>query len=286
MFALLRKLCPCCFLRLPRNTDVGAAEGFWEQPGGHQVSSCPVGNAALGFLPRTLPCWGSFPASPVLSWPNPTQGWFAGFCLWFFTLKRRCCVSLGGVCTPSFFPEKWEKKNLPYRRGHRHFHCHISPCAWLCSKGLWLAEKPKTQRLTFNQTKTLLCLLPAVVILSFLCPLDREDRVPPIRNHWWPGLMVWSQAIAEMGGDLAEQIESFLLQKPFSAASGCKMNENFVSCFNFAYIFGDRWWLMNGIYPSWQSIYLAFIFLGTGGILWKEYYPMGHLLLISIVSSK
>lgn len=49
--------------------------------------------------------------------------------------------------------------------------------------------------------------------------------------------MVWSQAIAEMGGDLTE---SFLLQKPFSAAFGCKMDENFVSCFNFAYIFGDR----------------------------------------------
>lgn len=66
----------------------------------------------------------------------------------------------------------------------------------------------------------------------------------------------------------------------------CKMDGNSASRFNYNNVFGDRWWPMNGIYPSWQSIYLVFISLGTGGTLWKEYYLMGHLLLISTISSK
>lgn len=203
-----------------------------------------------------------------------------------FHIKTKVlCVP--GWCLHSFL-FSWEigEETPPYRRGHLHFHCHVSPCIWLCNKSLWLVGKPQTQRFKFNQTQALLRLLPAVAILCFLrvlptqrwgpCASDQKSLVTwsgdVVPDHCWNGRwLYWANRVITP----AETI-----------SSGCKMEENFASCFNYDNIFHDRWWLMNGTYPNWQSIYLAFIFLGTGGILWKEYYLMGHLFLISIVSSK
>lgn len=185
-----------------------------------------------------------------------------------------------------FFLRNRRRNPPPYRRGHLHFHCHVSPCIWLCNKSLWLVGKPKTQRFIFNQTQALLRLLPAVAILCFLRVLPTQ-RWGPCASHWkllvtWSGDVVpdhcWNGRWLYWANRVITPAETI--------SSGCKMEENFASCFNYDNIFHDRWWLMNGTYPNWQSIYLAFIFLGTGGILWKEYYLMGHLFLISIVSSK
>lgn len=118
-------------LQLPQNTDAGTAAGFWEQPGGQQVSSCPLGNVALEFLPRLrlIPCTPSVILVP--------QRWFCRLLPLFFPLEWRCCVSLGGVCTlPFFFLRIGRIKKSPYRRGYLHFHYHISPCTWLCNTSL------------------------------------------------------------------------------------------------------------------------------------------------------
>lgn len=166
------------------------------------------------------------------------------------------------------------------------------PHTWLCNKSLWLVGKPQTQFLVFNQTKSLLCVLPAVAVLCW-----SEDHVPLIRRHWWPSLVLWcdhgvpswpwwpslvlwSHITADTVCDFPEQM---VVTPTETISSGCKSSD---SCFNCDNILRCRWWPTNGIYPSWQSIYLVFIFLGTGGILWKEHYPTGHSPLISIVSSK